>query len=133
MSYPRIVRAMDTAPEAAGPARTGAVANDGPPIDQTTSAPAAPDAPVDRSGINGLIDHLLCFRAACVLNHPGGVVSTDEMWDRYRAWAGERTMARPAFETMFPELTRIEKVDFGGVPHYRGVTLKGAAELAAAG
>lgn len=98
----------------------------------TATAPPAADRPVDRSRIQALIDHLLVFEAACVTRADGGLVPAGEMIARYLLWAGERAIAPLAFETMFAEVTGIERIEFGGVPHYRGVTLRGEPELAVA-
>src|SRR5690606_23275887 len=56
-------------------------------------APAAAQRPVERAHVQELIDHLLCFRAACVLDAAGGVVPVREMYERYVSWAGERAIS----------------------------------------
>jgi hypothetical protein len=95
--------------------------------------PPAAQRPVDRRHVQELIDHLLCFRAACVLDAAGGVVPAREMYERYVSWAGERAISEQAFDTMFGELAGIARVNFGGVPHYRGVVLNREPRLSAVG
>ena len=96
-------------------------------------APAAPARPVDRGRIQELCDHLLCFQAACLAESSGATLDASAMYERYQAWAGTRAIARAAFDTMFSELTAIDRVEFGGVPHYRGVALKGGVALRSVG
>lgn len=96
-------------------------------------APIAPETPVDRSRTRELCDHLLVFRAACVIDEPAAVVSAETMYRRYRAWAGRRAVAAAAFHTMFPEVAGVALGDFGGVPHYGGVALRTEARLEAVG
>lgn len=93
--------------------------------------PEAPSRPVDRQRMQEITDHLLVFRAACLDERPGQVVSADQMWTRYAAWAGQRAINRRAFETLLAEVAGLDLVDLGGVPQYRGIALKQGGQLAA--
>ncbi|MFA7504250.1 MAG: hypothetical protein WCZ28_06090 [Burkholderiaceae bacterium] len=98
-----------------------------------TASPPAPQRPVQRNHVQEIVDHLLTFRAACVLDAAGGIVPAQEMYERYVAWAGERAISAAAFDTMFGELAGVARVSFGGVPHYRGVVLNREPRLSAVG
>jgi hypothetical protein len=85
-------------------------------------SPVAPDHPVDRTGVRQLTDMLLTFKAACLHDAPGQLAAADEVYARYRAWAGGRAVAKPAFVTMFGAL--VSRTEFGGVDHFAGVSLR---------
>jgi hypothetical protein len=104
--------------------------------------PALPaDAPpVDRSKVRRPLtddereaaDVILAFRAACVPAAPGGVVSGEHLFRRYQAWAGtERALGEEAFEALFADLTGVERVEIGGLGHWRGIALRAAPGLKA--
>lgn len=113
-----------------------------PPRVPRLDLPALPaDAPpVDRSKVRRALtddereaaDVILAFRAACVPAAPGGVVSGEHLYRRYAAWAGpERALAEPAFEALFADVTGVERVEIGGLGHWRGIALRAAPGLRA--
>jgi hypothetical protein len=79
--------------------------------------------PIDRNGVNELTDQLLAFRAARLADMPGSSVPSSHLYEAYQSWSGPRAIARAAFDTMFPAVTRLQPVLFGGQAHYRGVAL----------
>jgi hypothetical protein len=113
------------------------------PVEFSTSAPGgrlpggespgastkseAPGAPVDRSQARNTLDQLLRFKAACLEEAAGGMVSAEDMVARYRAWAGAR-----AFLTVFGELTGTAEQVVAGKLHFHCVVLREGAHLAVA-
>ncbi len=93
--------------------------------------------PVDRSRVRRDLtdaeraagDVILAFEAACVVPTPGAMVSAENLYRRYQAWAGERAIEAPAFVALFPELTGIEFAPIGGQLHVHGVALRAGAAL----
>lgn len=95
--------------------------------------------PVDRSGIRRELapaereaaDVILAFRAACVLDTPGGIVSGLHLYQRYAAWAGERALDEPVFLALFQDVTGIAVESIGGLAHVRGIALRMGVKLEA--
>lgn len=93
--------------------------------------------PVDRSRIARALssdereaaDVILAFRAACLEDAPGGIVTADDIHNRYRYWAGERALSSDAFYALLGDLAGIRPVMIGGFPHVRGVALRSGAKL----
>ena len=115
-------------PEAAQPAKRPR---------QDLPALPADSPPVDRSKIlrdlspeeREAADVILAFRAACVVDAPGGVVDSSRLYARYSYWAGPRALDEPAFHALLQDLTGIEAVEIGGLGHYRGVALRAAPAM----
>lgn len=87
-------------------------------------AQPAQDPPVDRKMVQEAIDGLLAFRAACVAEAAGGLVSAADLYRRYVAWRGHRALAEAAFHSLFSEMTGVLSDDIAGVRHYRDVALR---------
>lgn len=95
-------------------------------------AQPAVDPPVDRQPVQEAVDGLLAFRAACVVDASGGLVAGDDLYRRYVAWRGARSLAEAAFHALFAELTGLAVADIAGVRHYRDVAMR-APQLQVAG
>lgn len=101
--------------------------------------PALPaDAPpIDRSRVQReltdaerpVADVMLAFRAACVVDAPGGLVAVENLYRRYQHWAGERAASTELFLKLFPEVTGVCIERLGGFPHAREVALRAGAAL----
>lgn len=93
--------------------------------------------PIDRSGVQRALsdeerpvaDVMLAFRAACVIPAPGGLVSIENLYNRYRHWAGERAADAAVFRVLFPEVTSVRLVEIGGFLHAQDVALRLGAAL----
>jgi hypothetical protein len=96
-------------------------------------SPAAPDRPVNRAATNELIDHLLTFSAACLLEHSGGVVSGEDMYARYQSWAGTQARSAEVIHALLPEVAGIDQVHYGSALSYRGVAVRERVNLKEAG
>lgn len=103
------------------------------------AALSADAPPVDRSRVlrqlspeeREAADVILAFRAACVVDAPGGLVDAQHLLRRYAAWAGARALTPEAFVVLFRDVTGLEPADIGGLPHYRGIALRAAPGLRA--
>jgi hypothetical protein len=123
-----------------------------PPAPGVSSSPVRPNSerhdlpalsadapPVDRSAIRRELspaereaaDVILAFRAACVLDTPGGIVSAHHLYARYQAWAGQRALSETPFLRLLDDVTGLVPVDIGGLGHFRGVALRMGASLEA--
>lgn len=130
-------------PSAPGVVMPGPAVSDGPaPATRPRrDLPALPgDAPpVDRSRVvreltpeeQPSADVILAFRAACVVDAPGGVVSGAHLYGRYAYWAGPRALDEAAFTRLYRDLTGHEPVEIGGLGHWRGIALRAAPALQA--
>lgn len=87
-------------------------------------SPAPARRPVDRSAVEALMDQLLVFREACLVDRPGAMLSLEQVYARYASWSHGRGMDRGALETMLPTITGLSRVDFGGVAHLADVELR---------
>lgn len=93
--------------------------------------------PVDRSRVRRDLtdaeraagDVILAFEAACLVPTPGAMVSAENLYRRYQAWAGERAIEPAAFVALFPELTGIELAPIGGQLHAHGLALRAGPAL----
>lgn len=111
-----------------------------PPRPRRDLAALSADAPpVDRSRVVRTLtpeereaaDVILAFRAACIVDTPGGIVVASDIWKRYRHWAGERALGEAPFLALLADVTGIEAVDIGGHLHARGVALRVGTKLEA--
>jgi predicted dinucleotide-binding enzyme len=102
--------------------------------------PLSADAPpVDRSRVSRALspeereaaDVILAFRAACIVDSPGGLVDAQHLVRRYQAWAGNRALAPEAFLALFADVSGFKAVDMGGLPHVSGLALRAAPGLKA--
>lgn len=76
-------------------------------------------------------DVILKFRAACIVDSPGGIVDAEALYRRYAAWAGNRALSTAAFRSLLAAATGLDASDIGGLPHYRGVALRVGRKLEA--
>jgi hypothetical protein len=74
--------------------------------------------PVDRSTANRRQDHLMTFRQARLEVCPGALVSADDMYACYAAWAGERRMSQAAFNVLLSELADVPQETVAGHLHF---------------
>ena len=96
-----------------------------------------PDQPVDRTRVRRQLsdaeraacDVILAFEAACVVASPGAMVSAENLYRRYQAWAGARAIEPEAFVALWPELTGRDLVSLGGQLHVQGLALRVAPAL----
>lgn len=98
---------------------------DAPPVDRSRIMRAL--APEERAAA----DVILAFRAACLRDTPGAVVSAFDVHARYAAWAGARTIEAGAFVRLLADVAGLEPVAIAGAPHYRDVALRMAPQLEA--
>ena len=101
--------------------------------------PALPadSPPIDRSKVRRALsdeerpvaDVMLAFRAACVVDTPGGLVALENLYRRYRHWAGARAAEPATFRSLFPDVTGVRLADIGGLCHAHDVALRVGAEL----
>lgn len=117
----------------AAPAPAGQALSLAPPErtgDQPARAPrhdvgqVASPPPVDRSRFNALSDSLLAFRAACVVDVPGGHVTAADLYRRYVSWKGPSAIGAEAFDAMFASISGIPAMTVGGQTHYHNVALR---------
>lgn len=95
------------------------------------------EAPIDRSRVRRELspaereaaDVLLAFQAACLVDTPSGLVTGENIYRRYQAWAGERAIDPTAFLALFPDVTGIEMAPIGDVWHAKNVALRAGAAL----
>lgn len=88
--------------------------------------------PVDRSTANRRQDHLMTFRQARLEVCPGALVSADDMYACYAAWAGERRMSQAAFNVLLSELADVPQEAVGGHLHFYDFAIR-RTQLRAAG
>ncbi len=103
------------------------------PFVQGPATPEAPKVPVQRDAVKALVDQLLVFHAACTVRSPEQLVDGDRLFERYQSWADGRAMHREAFLSMFGTVCGVERVDMGGVVHFRGLEIRGRQALLAVG
>lgn len=96
---------------------------DSPPVDR--SCVTRELAPHEREAA----DVILAFRAACVIDAPGGIVALRNLYARYQHWAGERALEQVAFCDLFAAVTGIRLDPIGGSAHARGVALRAGPAL----
>lgn len=84
----------------------------------------APALPADRNHLQALLDSLVVFRAAELVNQKGAWSEAGQVYGRYAEWAAERACSAESFKTLFPAATGITLHDLGGIPHYAGIALK---------
>jgi hypothetical protein len=131
---------LQGAPQALSTAAGGAPGSEpGAPRYARRDLPALPaDAPpIDRSRIvrqlsddeRPAADVILAFRAACVIDAPGGLVSVENLHRRYAHWAGERALDLKAFLRLFADVTGVRIADVTGFPHAHDVALRVGASL----
>lgn len=96
---------------------------------QTVLPPLQTGAPVDRSAVRSRQDQLLLFKHACLMPAPGAMLSGDDMYARYAAWAGRRCMSRPAFLTVFGELAGVAEQVIAGEQYFTDVDVRTTAAL----
>lgn len=89
-------------------------------------APAAPDAPTDRSALNAMLDSFVIFRAACVVDQPGTWLDAQELYAAYVEWAGARAQSAATFHTLFPATTSVPLHHVAGEMQYAGIGIKAA-------
>lgn len=110
-----------------------------PPPRRDIAAISADAPPVDRSRIQrGLApaeieagDVLLAFEAACLVPMPGSMITADDLYRRYQAWAGPRALSAAVFGRLFGDVTGYEAEPIGSAMHYRGVALKAGVQVKA--
>jgi len=93
--------------------------------------------PVDRSRVRRDLtpaerecaDVLLAFQAACLVDTPSSMVTGENIYRRYQAWAGERAIDPTSFLALFPDVTGIDMVPIGDVWHAKNVALRAGAAL----
>ena len=98
---------------------------DAPPVDRSRIARAL--APEERQAA----DVVLAFRAACLIDSDGAVVSAEDVHKRYEQWAGQRAVAAPVFARLLADVAGLQASDIAGSPHYVGVALRLGARLEA--
>lgn len=96
---------------------------DAPPVDRSRIAREL--SPEEREAA----DVILAFRAACIVDTPGGIVVAADVWKRYRHWAGERALGEQAFVALLADVTGLAASDIGGHAHFRGIALRVGAKL----
>lgn len=96
---------------------------DGPPVDRSRVTRELSDE--ERPAA----DVILTFRAACVVDAPGGLVSGEQLYKRYQHWAGERALEMRAFLRLFGDVTGIRVADVSGFAHAHDVALRMGAAL----
>ncbi len=107
---------------AAGRYDLAAMPADAPPVDRSRlTRPVAPEA-------RQPVDVALAFQAACLVDAPGSLVVLDDLYRRYRAWVGERAVARDAFGVI-AETIGIGLVRIGETVHARDVAIKAGPAL----
>lgn len=89
--------------------------------------------PVKRAHAQELIDGLLAFRAACIVDMPGGLIPAADVYRRYAHWRGDRAAAEATFLMLIGDVGGMASKDFGGVRHFTDVGLRAAVPLAAVG
>lgn len=100
-----------------------AISADAPPVDRSRIARDL--SPDEREAA----DVILAFRAACLVDTPGGIVVAADVARRYRHWAGERALGDDAFLSLLADVTGLEAVAIGGSLHIRNVALRAGASL----
>ncbi len=98
---------------------------DAPPVDRSRIARDL--SPEERQAA----DVVLAFRAACLVDTPGGIVDAANVYRRYQHWAGERALTLEAFFPLLADVTGIAPAMIGGHPHIRDVALRAGAKLEA--
>jgi hypothetical protein len=111
-----------------------------PPERHDLPALSADAPPVDRSAVKreltgaerAAADVILAFKAACVMDAPGGIVSAHHLYARYRGWAGARALDELPFLALLADVSGLVPVDIGGLGHFPDVALRmGAPKLEA--
>lgn len=97
---------------------------DGPPVDRLLAAAVS-------DGEREPADVLLAFRAACLVDAPGAMLPLSQLYERYRAWVGDRAISAPAFDGLLGVIG-IHVVSVAGVRHAAAVAMK-AVTLKAVG
>lgn len=108
------------------------VAQPAAPSPATKPSPVS-DKPVRRDHARRQADQLRTFKVACLAEDADAVIEGDELYARYRSWAGGREMSRAAFYALIADIAGIEREDAGDVVQFRGVTLRDAPQIAAVG
>lgn len=103
-----------TPPQDAPPVRPAQPAAGPPPAPLALPPPVQTGAPVDRSGVLKHTDHLLLFKQACLEPMPSALVSADDMYARYAAWAGPRRLSQAAFLALLSELADVPQSNAAG-------------------
>jgi hypothetical protein len=119
-------RAAPVAPEARERQVPEAREQQAEPVAQPAPAlpPLLTGPPVDRGATQAKIDHLLMFKRACLVAMPGAIVSNEDMYARYVAWAGPRCLNEPLFHTLFAGLCEVPVSAIGGVLIYADVAVR---------
>ncbi|MBJ7535302.1 hypothetical protein JDN40_14415 [Rhodomicrobium vannielii ATCC 17100] len=95
----------------------------------TAAVAGGSDMPADREALARVADELVTFRAAALSAQEGGIVSEQDLWQRYQQWAGPRAVDFAAWATLFPVCAGLQRQDFGGSIHYLNVALRASARV----
>jgi hypothetical protein len=124
------------APSASAPAVAATPAPAGPQPEQLAlPARGVPDRPVDRSAyerdkfVQEQVDALMTFRAACVLDAPGGAVEDQVLYDRYWHWCGGAGLPRRDFDALFAKATGLRLYSVGSGVVWGNVVLRDTVQL----
>lgn len=90
-------------------------------------APLLTGPPVDRSQARNRHDQILLFKQYSLEATPGALVSADDMYARYAAWAGRRCMGPVLFHELFSEVAEVPITQIGGQLYYADFAVRTSA------
>lgn len=98
-----------------------AIGGDAPPVDRAGVPEALSEAEREAG------DVILAFKAACVVDSPGGMLPVADVFRRYQAWAGRERAVDPAtFERLLGMVAAMRTELIAGVAYVRHVALAAA-------